>query len=61
MLGGQKVIVGTGWATSHLTAWTGLENTTLTLYAGRQGMKKDSFRALACGFYVSRKGRTGGG
>ena len=30
-LGFQKAVVGTGWATSALTAWTGLENTTLTL------------------------------
>ena len=31
-LGFERGMVSTRWATSRLTTWTGLENTTLTLY-----------------------------
>ena len=31
-LGFERAMVGTRWATSRLTTWTSLENTTLTLY-----------------------------
>ena len=30
-VGCERAMVGTGWATSHLTAWTVLENTVMLL------------------------------
>ena len=32
-LGFERAMVGTGWVTPTLTAWTGLENTALTFYS----------------------------
>ena len=49
-LGLRKAMVGTGWATPALIAWTGLENTTLTLQRASfwQEMRKAAWALSGC-------------